>query len=263
MTVRSPGDEPPSTAGTQVDLARDQRPAAGAVPTHQQRRCRERGEHERPGRVEHATQHDLGVRRRRHRQGAGRSSCVPGWIVGVPRSRRELVEQRIEAAVARLPEAAARLQPGRGVAQRPRLEPARAPLRYPAAGHEAGALKHLDVLGDRRQVIAKGRASSVTVASPARSRARIARRVGSASAAKVASSWPGSSELPSGFVTVWFSASTRRRVKGGARPRAEGPPARDDGAAGVHAGRVVRRTASRTYARPSPPGRAGAERWRR
>ena len=58
-------------------------------------------------------------------------------------------------------------------------------LRPPAARDQPRALEHLEVLRDGLGGVANGSASSLTVASPSASRFRIARRVGSASAAKV------------------------------------------------------------------------------
>src|SRR3970282_2890796 len=49
------------------------------------------------------------------------------------------------------PDAAISFQPLIGILERVRLEPAGAPLRLAAARNEAGALQHLEVLGDRRQ----------------------------------------------------------------------------------------------------------------
>src|SRR2546422_10252617 len=110
----------------------------------------------------------------------------------------ELIEQRVEALVVPFPQPAVAFQPPGRLAGPLGLEAARPPLRVTAARNQAGALQHLQVLGDRRKVleragtfrcleIANGSASSVTDASPDARRARIARRVGSARAAKMVS----------------------------------------------------------------------------
>src|SRR5207302_4253877 len=57
----------------------------------------------------------------------------------------QIVFQAIEAL---LPEAAIVLQPVGGVLERTRLEPAGTPLRLATARDQAGALQHLEVLGD-------------------------------------------------------------------------------------------------------------------
>src|SRR5690606_21191243 len=58
------------------------------------------------------------------------------------------VEEPVEAAEARVPEAAIPLGPFAHLAERRRLEPAGAPLRLPPAGDEPGPLQHLEVPGD-------------------------------------------------------------------------------------------------------------------
>jgi hypothetical protein len=57
----------------------------------------------------------------------------------------EVVVEPVETAV---PVLAIPLQPVGGVLERDRLKPARARLRLASASDEAGALEHLEVLGD-------------------------------------------------------------------------------------------------------------------
>ena len=68
-----------------------------------------------------------------------------------------------------------------------RRQPAGAFCALDAADDQPGALEHFQVAGDGRLRHVERPASSITVASPSARRARIARRVGSASAEKVAS----------------------------------------------------------------------------
>src|SRR5690348_10344044 len=60
----------------------------------------------------------------------------------------QLAQIVVEAVEALLPEAAIMLDPARHVLERSGLEPAWPPLRLAAARDEAGALQHLEVLGD-------------------------------------------------------------------------------------------------------------------
>ena len=85
-----------------------------------------------------------------------------------------------------LPDPAVLVHPRRDVPQRLGPQLAGPPLRIPALDDQAGSLQHLEVLRDARQAHVEGLASSPTVASPDRRRARMARRVGSARAANVA-----------------------------------------------------------------------------
>src|SRR5207247_1433691 len=62
----------------------------------------------------------------------------------------ELVEQRIEAPVVPFPQTAIAFQPLGSFSEPLGLEAARPPLRVAAARNQAGALQHLQVLGDRR-----------------------------------------------------------------------------------------------------------------
>src|SRR5436309_9444925 len=62
----------------------------------------------------------------------------------------ELVEQRIEAPVVPFPQTAIAFQPLGSSPGPLGLEAARPPLRVAAARNQAGALQHLQVLGDRR-----------------------------------------------------------------------------------------------------------------
>src|SRR2546422_4321544 len=62
----------------------------------------------------------------------------------------ELIEQRVEALVVPFPQPAVPFQPPGRLAEPLRLEAARPPLRVTAARNQAGALQHLQVLGDRR-----------------------------------------------------------------------------------------------------------------
>jgi hypothetical protein len=67
-----------------------------------------------------------------------------------------------------------------------RFESARAVLGMPATADQAGPFENLQVLGDRlHKVMPNGSASSFAVASSVANRARIARLVGSATAANV------------------------------------------------------------------------------
>ena len=59
------------------------------------------------------------------------------------------LEQGVEALEARLEQRAVVLQPAGGVGQRLGLEPAGAALGVAAARDQAGALQHLEMLGDR------------------------------------------------------------------------------------------------------------------
>ncbi len=70
-------------------------------------------------------------------------SGVSGW-------RLQRFEERIETLEVLLPERAIALEPVHGLAEGARVDPARPPLRITAAGDEAGALQHLQVLGNRR-----------------------------------------------------------------------------------------------------------------
>src|SRR3989442_14697737 len=62
----------------------------------------------------------------------------------------ELIEQRVEALVVPFPQPAVAFQPPGRLAEPLGLEAARPPLRVTAARNQAGALQHLQVLGDRR-----------------------------------------------------------------------------------------------------------------
>ena len=90
-----------------------------------------------------------------------------------------------QAVEAVLPEAPVIRKPVGGLLERLSLQPRRACCAAPA-GDEPRALQHLQVLGNRLDCDGKRcSASSLTVASPSESRARIDRRVGSARAANV------------------------------------------------------------------------------
>src|SRR5881396_2853125 len=67
------------------------------------------------------------------------------WFLGF-----ELLEQGIEALVVTLPQPAVAFQPLGSLPQPLGLEAARPPLGVAAARNQAGALQHLQVLGDRR-----------------------------------------------------------------------------------------------------------------
>src|SRR5262245_10511769 len=60
----------------------------------------------------------------------------------------KLDEIRVQLAEPLGPDAHVALNPVRGLAERRRLEPARAPLRFAALAHEACVLEHLEVLRD-------------------------------------------------------------------------------------------------------------------
>ena len=101
-------------------------------------------------------------------------------------------------------------------------------LRIAAAGDQPGTLEHLEVPGDDCRLISNGSASTFTVARPWARRARMARRVGSASAAKVRSS----SSSPTTFnlsvdqptrLIMWRTAAERGMMHAdAARPSHEG-----------------------------------------
>ena len=65
----------------------------------------------------------------------------------------QIVVEPIEALVE---EAAVVFEPIVDVLERPRLDAARPPLRLAAARDQAGALQHLEMLGDRRQAHGEG-----------------------------------------------------------------------------------------------------------
>ena len=71
------------------------------------------------------------------------------------------------------------------ILERSRLEPAGAPLRLAAARDEAGTLQHLEMLGDGGQGHLERLGQFGDGGLATARRARIARRVGSARAAKV------------------------------------------------------------------------------
>src|SRR5437763_12261334 len=80
------------------------------------------------------------------------SSLLPlGAIVLLLSSYLELFQVLVQPVVALLPEAAVPLRPLRDLLQRPRLEPGRPRLPFPAPGDEPGPLQHLQVLGDGRE----------------------------------------------------------------------------------------------------------------
>ncbi len=98
----------------------------------------------------------------------------------------QIVSEPVEAT---LPEGAVALGPFGDVLQRSGLQPAGPPLRLVTARDQAGALQHLGGASRSPRLMSKGAASSLTVVSPCASRARMARRVGSARAEKVVLSW--------------------------------------------------------------------------
>ncbi len=91
----------------------------------------------------------------------------------------------LEAVEALFPKNPVLFHPIGDVLERVGLELAMTPLRIAALGDQPGFFQHFHVLRDRRQLIPfrNGLASSETLASPRDSRASIALRVGSASAA--------------------------------------------------------------------------------
>src|SRR5262249_37774912 len=62
--------------------------------------------------------------------------------------RLQLLQIEIEAIEALVPEAAIAFEPAVDVLERSRFDPARPPLRFAAAHDQAGALQHLEMLGD-------------------------------------------------------------------------------------------------------------------
>jgi hypothetical protein len=62
----------------------------------------------------------------------------------------------VEAIQAFVEKAAVKAEPLVDILQRPRLDPARPPLRRAAARDQAGALQHLEMLGHRRQAHGEG-----------------------------------------------------------------------------------------------------------
>ena len=91
----------------------------------------------------------------------------------------QLTKILVEPVEACLPQPAILFHPARNVVQRRRLEPARTPLRVAPLDDEASFWSTFRCLETPGRLMSKGSASSVTVASPWASRARIARRVGS------------------------------------------------------------------------------------
>jgi hypothetical protein len=86
----------------------------------------------------------------------------------------------VEAVEAGVPELAVAGHPFGGFAQGGGLEVARAPLGFAAAGDQSGLFEDLQVFGDGREAQGEGFGDLVDAC-----RARIARLVGSASAAKM------------------------------------------------------------------------------
>ena len=91
-----------------------------------------------------------------------------------------------EAVETLLPELAVFIEPAGGLAKGLGFQFAGTPLGFAAAGDEAGAFEHAEVLGDGGHAQSRtARLIFVTDVSPRARRARIARRVGSARAANV------------------------------------------------------------------------------
>jgi len=99
--------------------------------------------------------------------------------------RLEFDEVMVEAIEALVPEPAIAFEPVVHLLEGAGLDPARPPLRLPAARDETARSSTLRCLETAGRLMANGSASSVTDVSPNASRARMARRVGSARAAKV------------------------------------------------------------------------------
>src|SRR5256885_3179925 len=186
-------------AAADVDLTHRHRPAGRTQqPALYQVGFGKRVEHHSPRRVEHPRYHQLPVGRGRNLQGArlghfaflflglGFVSSISASTVffcfpfssSSTASRRlkfasQILRYRSIQSVASVSGRGSSLR-GRRCASRPReIKPAR-----------SRTLRGLEIAG---WLISNGAASSVTVASPSASRTRIARRVGSASAAKVVS----------------------------------------------------------------------------
>ena len=188
------GHEAPGPAGAQVDLAHDEVPALGAVPTDQQLGPREGVEHQPPGGVEGPGEDDFrvgGASSTRHGAViAGGGAIAPARARTVAGARRPAARRapRRGSGSSR-PSSGGTLEPvgggprGRASSRHGRRWASRRRETSPA---RSSTLRCLEMAG---WLMANGRASSVTVASPAVRRRRMARRVGSASAMNVASSW--------------------------------------------------------------------------
>ena len=96
-----------------------------------------------------------------------------------------LPKVRVQAIEPSFPDLAVAFHPHSDVLQGPGLDAAMTELRLVATGNEPGAFEDAQVLETAGMVMSNGSANSVTEHSPVRSRARMALRVGSASAANV------------------------------------------------------------------------------
>jgi hypothetical protein len=98
----------------------------------------------------------------------------------------QLFQKRTQPIEARVPELAVSVGPRGDLHERRGIELARARLRFSTAPDQARTLEDAQVLAHTAgPLMSNGRDSSFTFAGPAASRFKIARRVGSASAANV------------------------------------------------------------------------------
>src|SRR3990170_8559442 len=88
--------------------------------------------------------------------GALLASAICVLLLSLLLTLLNLSEVFVQAIETLLPEAAISFQPFIGVLERARAEPAGAPLRLATARDQAGALQHLEVLGDRGQAHLEG-----------------------------------------------------------------------------------------------------------
>ena len=118
----------------------------------------------------------------------------------------------IEPIEALRPEAAVVAEPFGGRGQRRRVEAHGAELGAAAARDETGAFQHLQMLGDGRLAEIERRHELVDRGLALASRARIARRVGSASAAKTRSSCCAARcrESPIGYIPIYLVQGSSR-----------------------------------------------------
>lgn len=109
--------------------------------------------------------------------------CIPAILTLLPGVER--VEIVVEAIKALFPEFPVSFDPDGHLLQRLRFDLARTALCIAASRDQTRALKHFQVLRDVGQRHVKRLGDSFTVVSPSANRARIALRVGSASAERL------------------------------------------------------------------------------
>ena len=176
--------DPPGAAGAEVDLAARRLVLPRSPPLRHVLARRMRVEHELARRIEDPRHDDLPV------AGVSTVNVLPLAPIAFPLSSSlELAQVLVQPVVALFPEPPVPRRPLGHFLER---------LRPPAAPAATAARRLREIRPARSStfrcfetagsVMANGSASSVTEASPVASRARIARRVGSASAANVRSS---------------------------------------------------------------------------